>query len=68
MRIDAAYPSSGEVNQLIQIIEELNVPFMLDGMVSETVLMEMEKCYNGKQSVEETAKAICQKVDTYLAE
>ncbi len=68
VRIDAAYPSSGEVNQLIQIIEELNVPFMLDGMVSETVLMEMEKCYNGKQSVEETAKAICQKVDTYLAE
>ncbi len=66
--IEAAYPSKDEVNQLIQIIEGLNVPFASDSMVSDTVLMEMENCYSGKQTAEETAKAICQKIDTYLAE
>ena len=37
-------------------------------MVADTVLEEMEKCYMGEQTAEETAKVICQKVDTYLAE
>ncbi len=68
VRVEATYPTKDEVNQLIQIIEGLNVPFMVDGMVSDTVLMEMENCYSGKQTPEETAKAICQKIDTYLAE
>lgn len=68
VRIDAAYPSKDEVNQLIQTLEGLNVPFLADGTVSDTVLKEMENCYGGKQTVEETAKAICRKIDTYLAE
>lgn len=68
VRIDVTYPPREEVNQLIQIIEGLSVPFMQDGMVADTVLSEMENCYSGKQSAQETAKAICQKVDTYLAE
>lgn len=53
---------------MIRIIEELSVPFMMDGMIRDTLLTEMENCYNGKQSTEETAKAICRKVDTYLSE
>lgn len=68
VRVEAAYPTKDEVNRLIQTIEGLNVPFMADGMVSDTVLMEMENCYSGRQTPEETAKAICQKIDTYLAE
>lgn len=68
VRINVVYPPKEEVNQLIQVIEGLNVPFMIDGMVADTVLMEMENCYSKKQTVEETAKAICQKVDTYLEE
>ncbi len=68
VQIGAMYPVRDEVEGLIQMIEGLNVPFMMDDMVANTVLMEMENCYSKKQSVEETAKAICQKVDTYLAE
>ncbi len=68
VQFGAAYPPKDEVNQLIRIIEELSVPFMMDGMIRDTLLTEMENCYNGKQSTEETAKAICRKVDTYLSE
>ncbi|MEZ3486635.1 MAG: ABC transporter substrate-binding protein [Lachnospiraceae bacterium] len=68
VHIDAQFPSKDEVNQLIGIIEGLKTPFMVDSMVADTVLAEMENCYTGKQTPRETAKAICQKVDTYLAE
>lgn len=68
VHVDAAYPPKEEVSRMIQMIEGLNVPFMVDNMVADTVLAEMENCYDGKQSAQETAKAICRKVDTYLAE
>ncbi len=68
VRVDAAYPPKEEVSQLIQMIEGLSTPFLTDSMVEDTVFAEMEKCYGGKQSPEDTAKAICRKVDTYLAE
>ncbi len=68
VHISASYPSRDEIDRLSGIIEGLKVPFMMDGMVADTVLEEMEKCYMGEQTAEETAKVICQKVDTYLAE
>lgn len=62
------YPTKEETEDLIAMMKELNAPFIEDRIISDTVQQELEKCYTGKQSPEETAKAICQKVDMYLSE
>lgn len=62
------YPSKEDMNGLIETMKELKKPFIPDRMISDTVREELEKCYDGKQLPKDTAKAICRKVDTYLAE
>lgn len=66
--IEAGYPNRQEVEQLIQIIEGLETPFVSDSMMTDVVLEELLGCYDGSQTPEEAAKAICQKAGTYLAE
>lgn len=67
-KITAGYPSRKETEQLFELLKGLKKPFVEDRMMTSTVLEEMGKCYNGSQSPEEAAKAICQKAGTYLAE
>ncbi len=62
------YPTREEMEALITMLKGLTTPFIQNRMISDTVQQEMEKCYAKKKSPEETAKTICQKVDTYLAE
>ena len=64
----ATYPTRSEVEALIELIKGLHTPYIADQVISDAVLAEMEKCYANEQTPEETAKAICQKADTYLAE
>lgn len=62
------YPTKEETEALIKTIKELKTPFIQDRVVSDTVQQELENCYTGSQSPEETAKVICQKIDRYLSE
>ena len=62
------YPTREETEALIAMLKELKSPFIQDRIISDTVQKELEKCYTKKQSPEETAKVICRKIDTYLAE
>lgn len=62
------YPTKKETEDLITMMAELKSPFIQDRIISDTVQQEMEKCYTGKQSPDETAKVICQKIDMYLSE
>lgn len=66
--MSTGYPTRAEVEGLIELIKGLRTPYMEDQVISDAVLKEMESCYVNEQSPEEAAKAICQKVDTYLAE
>lgn len=66
--VTLTYPTKKETEDLIKIMKKLNTPFIEDRIISDTVLQELEKCYIGKQSPDETAKVICQKVDMYLSE
>lgn len=63
-----SYPDKEEMESFVELIKGLRTPFISDRIVTDTVLEELEKCYAGTQTPEETAKNICQKVDTYLAE
>lgn len=67
-KIDAGYPKREKVEELTTLMGTLDTPFLSDRIITETVTTELEHCYEGTQTPEETARAICQKVDTYLAE
>lgn len=62
------YPTKEEMTSFVEMIKGLKTPFISDRIVTDTVLEELQKCYEGTQTTGETAKSICQKVDTYLAE
>lgn len=62
------YPTKEEMEALIEMMRTLKTPFIQDRMIADVVREELEKCYDGKQLPEDTAKAICKKVDTYFAE
>lgn len=66
--LEAVYPERSVVEELVNLIKGLKTPFLPDQVLMNTVLEEMEKCYAGTQTPEETAKIIGQKVDTYLSE
>ena len=66
--VTLTYPTKDETEDLIKTMKELNTPFIEDRIISDTVLQELEKCYAGKQSPDETAEVICRKIDMYLAE
>ncbi len=57
-----------EMESLTTLVRKLKTPFLPDRVITDTVLDELEKCYSGKQTAEETAKAICQTADAYLSE
>lgn len=62
------YPTREEMEDLVAMIRELKTPFLQDQVIEETVLTELINCASGKSSPEAAAKAVCQKVDTYLSE
>lgn len=66
--VKMGYPSKEETQKLVALIKNLDTPFYQEQIVTEMVLEELERLYCGKQSVEETAREICKKVDLYLAE
>ena len=66
--VKMGYPSKEETQKLVALIKNLDTPFYQEQIVTEMVLEELERLYRGKQSVEETAREICKKVDLYLAE
>ena len=66
--VKMGYPSKEETQNLVALIKNLDTPFYQEQIVTEMVLEELERLYRGKQSVEETAREICKKVDLYLAE
>ena len=66
--VKMGYPSKEETKKLVALIKNLDTPFYQEQIVTEMVLEELERLYCGKQSVEETAREICKKVDLYLAE
>lgn len=66
--VKIGYPSKEETQKLVALIKNLDTPFYQEQIVTEMVLEELERLYRGKQSVEETAREICKKVDLYLAE
>ena len=66
--IEASYPERTEVEEIVNLIKGLRMPFLPDQVLMDTVIEEMEKCYAGTQTPEETAESIGQKVDTYLSE
>lgn len=52
----------------LDLIRTLDKPFIPNQTLFDTVLEEMEKCYEGTETSAEAAKAIGQKMDTYLSE
>lgn len=62
------YLKEGEMESLAAAVRELKTPFLSERVITDTVLDELEKCYSGKQTAKETAKAICRKADAYLSE
>lgn len=66
--LDVRYPDRETVEALNLKIRELKTPFLPDEMLMDTVTKEMENCYAGTKTPEEAARAISQKVDTYLSE
>lgn len=66
--MDTHYPDRAAVEQLNTLIQELKTPFLPDEILMDTMLKEMENCYARTKTPEETARAISQNVDTYLAE
>ena len=66
--VKMGYPSKEETQKLVALIKNLDTPFYQEQIVTEMVLEELERLYRGKQSVEETVREICKKVDLYLAE
>lgn len=66
--VKMGYPSKKETQKLVALIKNLDTPFYQEQIVTEMVLEELERLYRGKQSVEETTREICKKVDLYLAE
>lgn len=67
-QVDMKYPEVKEMESLIALIKTLDTPFSQDKIISDIVLSELEHCYEGKQSPQETAQAICEKAGTYLTE
>lgn len=66
--LDGVYPPREQVEELTALIRKTNKPFRIDTAISDTVLEELENCYQNRQTPQETAAAICQKVRIYLAE
>ena len=56
------------VQTYLDLIRTLDAPFVPNQTLFDTVLEEMEKCYEGTETSAEAAKAIVQKMDTYLSE
>lgn len=56
------------VQTYLDLIRTLDSPFVPNQTLFDTVLEEMEKCYEGTETSAEAAKAIVQKMDTYLSE
>lgn len=56
------------VQTYLDLIRTLDQPFIPNQTLFDTVLEEMEKCYEGTETSAEAAKAIVQKMDTYLSE
>ena len=52
----------------LDLIRTLDNPFIPNQTLYDTVMEEMEKCYEGTETSAEAAKAIVQKMDTYLSE
>ncbi len=67
-KFDAHYPDKVAVEQINTKIKGLKKPFRPDDILTDTVMKEMENCYAGTKTPEETAQGISQKVDTYLQE
>lgn len=66
--LNGAYPTREQVEDLTGLIRQTRTPFRMDSSLSDTVLAELESCYQNLQTPEETAASICQKVRLYLAE
>ena len=66
--LDGFYPSRERVEALITTIKGLRTPFLVESDITNTFLEEAERFYNGEQTAQEAAAAICQKVRMYLAE
>ena len=52
----------------LDLIRTLDNPFIPNRTLYDTVMEEVEKCYEGTETSAEAAKAIVQKMDTYLSE
>lgn len=68
VKIDIGYPDGETMKSYIEMIRNLEKPFLPDQVFLETVMDEMESCYEGNQTPEEAARAAAQKMDTYLSE
>lgn len=62
------YPDGETVKSYIEMIRNLQQPFMPDQVFLETVMEEITNCYEGNQTPEEAARAAAQKMETYLSE
>ncbi len=61
--------TDGQTLQIyLDLIRTLDNPFIPNQTLYDTVMEEMEKCYEGTETSAEAAKAIVRKMDTYLSE
>ena len=66
--LDVNNLSQDDIRKIQELGESLKQPSELDPVITEAVLDEAQKCAEGKQTPEEGAKAVLQKVNLYLAE
>lgn len=62
------YPDGKTVESYAELLRKTKKPYLPNQTMIDTVMEEMEKCYEGTATTEEAAKAITQKMDTYLSE
>ena len=66
--ISASYPDGEKIKVFNEIVRGLKTPFLTDRVMSQTISEEMDNLYNGAVDAGGAAKAIIQKMNTYLAE
>lgn len=62
------YPDGETIKSYIDMIRNLKQPFLPDQVFLETVMEEINNCYEGNQTPEGAAQAAAQKMETYLSE
>lgn len=62
------YPDEETIQHYIDMIHNLNKPYLPNSVVLNTLQTEMENCYEGKETASEAAKMASQKISTYLSE